>query len=121
MADTTTYVRCFGRDANGECGTGGVPLKSAASQNSNGIPLPPPVRAVSSGLYHALAVTASGELFSWGAGSGGQLGLPKTDNQNPFGESAVALIGTPTSVSGCGQTVVSIAAGRSPSPPPWAR
>ena len=61
MSSADVVVRGFGRDANGELG--GDDNTLAAS----------PVRSVAAGLFHSLSVTHSGDLLTWGAGSGGQL------------------------------------------------
>lgn len=107
-ATAETFVVCYGRNSNGELGH-----KAAnTSQTMQALPLPTPVRSVGAGLYHSFAVTAAGELFSWGAGSGGQLGVARADLQNPFGEAAGALVGHPKCVTGCGPTVVGAAGGR---------
>ena len=60
MSSADVVVRGFGRDANGELG--GDDNTLAAS----------PVRSVAAGLFHSLSVTHSGDLLTWGAGSGGQ-------------------------------------------------
>jgi alpha-tubulin suppressor-like RCC1 family protein len=115
MQPADTYVCCYGRDANGELGAGAHSRADATADRTpqgSRLPLPSPVRAISAGLYHSLAVTAAGELFSWGAGSGGQLGMNKKDLTTPFGESAGAHVGRPKCVTGCGPAVVSASGGR---------
>ena len=36
---------------------------------------------VACGSYHSAAIAASGELFTWGRGAGGRLGLGHTEDQ----------------------------------------
>ena len=97
-----SIVCCFGRTANGELGsapspaaqTGATASAAAASSISGGgggggsggggggssgssmhfVTLPTSPRAIGTGLFHTMAVTVTGELYVWGAGSGGQLG-----------------------------------------------
>ena len=120
-----TVVVCFGRDANGELG-GSAPASSAdsrpgsttvAGSSSDGRPvnlhfveLPSPIQRVSCGLYHSCALASSGELYIWGAGSGGQLGRAK-DQASTFGAVTNALVGAPERVM-MGEGAVAVAAGR---------
>ncbi|KAL1504489.1 hypothetical protein AB1Y20_010894 [Prymnesium parvum] len=73
------------------------------------------VHLVASGFFHSAALTSSGVLFTWGAGSGGQLGRPRapaaamaTGGQAPLVGGAAAV---PVLEAG-GQRVVCAAAGR---------
>lgn len=59
----------------------------------------PPLKKVTGGYAHVLALTTDGTLFAWGANDSGQLGLGHTQHQS-----------TPTLVPGIGE-VISIAAG----------
>lgn len=80
------FVCCFGRNVNGEAPPG-APLAG----------VPRPVRNVGAGLFHSFAVTGTGDLYVWGAGSGGQLGI-KYEGSTIFGSGSTALTGEPTRV-----------------------
>ena len=73
-------VHAWGRHASGRLGLPGWLSSSVDAP----LPLPArafggrPVRTIAAGWRHALAVTASGALFSWGAGGHGQLGVGGT-------------------------------------------
>ena len=95
-------VVCLGRDANGEHGGGSHILTKAA-----------PIESVGAGLFHSFAISKAGELWTWGAGSGGQLGQPRGEHTT-FGESSSAYVGQPSRVR-CGtggEKVLNAAASR---------
>lgn len=98
-------VLCIGRDANGELGSNkGAPILTSAA----------PIKSIGAGLFHSFAIGRSNELYLWGAGSGGQLGLPRGEGNATFGESSHAHVGAPLRVR-CGTdgvAVVGAAAGR---------
>ena len=47
--------------------------------------LPNGIVSVGSGFYHSAAVSSSGELYTWGAGSGGQLGRTRGNGSKSVG------------------------------------
>ena len=60
------------------------------------------VAAVSAGLYHSAALTAGGQLYTWGANSKGQLGLGSTSDM-VFSPTLVhSLAGVPLAGVACG-------------------
>lgn len=72
------------------------------------------VAAVSCGFFHSQAVTSTGGLYTWGAGSGGQLGQPHTTATMATG-GPKAVVGRPEPVGvlkALRQRVVCAAGGR---------
>lgn len=69
----------------GDCGRLGYnpPLKIQSVPAKVG--LPHKVLHVALGLFHALALTSSGQVYSWGSGVSGQLGHDKVLNDVPRG------------------------------------
>ena len=134
-----SIVCCFGRNANGELGsapspaaqTGATASAAAASSISGGgggggsgggaggssgssmhfVTLPTSPRAIGTGLFHTMAVTVTGELYVWGAGSGGQLGRPKVA-EHPFGAVTTAVVGDVAPVALLGELAAGAAGGR---------
>jgi alpha-tubulin suppressor-like RCC1 family protein len=73
----------WGRNSEGQLGTGDTIHRSSAVQvgysSNNWI-------KIACGLYHSLAITSDGTLWSWGFNSFGQLGIGDTDSRsNPVG------------------------------------
>ena len=123
VAAESAWVFSFGRNDNGECGR---PPPAAASASAAAAPDAEktekdldPVKAalladprcvttlsnlqngivsVGCGLYHSMAVSSSGELYTWGAGSGGQLGRTRAGGGGST--KAVGMCATPTVVAG---------------------
>ena len=119
VTSESSWVFTFGRDANGECGrpsSGAEPEAAADEEEPEPTPADPAkalllsdprcVRALSdrpngivsvgSGFYHSMAVSSAGELYTWGAGSGGQLGRTRSGG----GNKAVGVCAAPAVVSG---------------------
>ena len=103
-ATAGSAIISFGRDVNGETGSANQPILTLAA----------PIRSVGAGLFHSYAVTESGDLWTWGAGSGGQLGIPRGEGIATFGESSCAHVGSPTKVKigPSGTAALRAAAGR---------
>ena len=80
--DTAVYIQVYasGYGAYGRLGTGGSENMSTptaiSSLATRGIVIKK--LAVHSGGKHCLAITSAGELFSWGEGDDGKLGLGNT-------------------------------------------
>lgn len=73
-------VYSWGYNWDGECGNGNrdeqlTPYKINGFNNKK-------VIAISCGGAHSMALTESGEVFSWGYNGDGQLGIGNNDNQN---------------------------------------
>lgn len=64
----------------GDCGRLGYqpPLKQQTIPKQVDIPFK--VKDLALGLFHSLALTVDGEVFSWGSGASGQLGHNKLMN-----------------------------------------
>jgi alpha-tubulin suppressor-like RCC1 family protein len=95
---TTGQVYSWGADFSGQLGlgsTGGYPTPQAV-----GVP-GGPVSAVAAGSVHSLALTASGQIYAWGANLFGQLG-----NGTASDAHAPVLVAAPSGV-----TFTAIAAG----------
>ncbi|KAH0607772.1 uncharacterized protein H6S33_002806 [Morchella sextelata] len=99
LSTTAGDIYVSGQGPKGELGLG--PVTSAALQRLPDFP-PPGTRvvALASGMAHTLAVLDSGEVYGWGAGRKGQLGMP-----------AVAVVDVPRKV-GVGWEVEMAACGR---------
>ena len=72
--------------------------------------LPNSIVSVGSGFYHSAAISAAGELYTWGAGSGGQLGRTRGNSSR-----SVGVCAAPALVSGLEskqQHVLRVAGGR---------
>ena len=54
--------------------------------------LPNGIVSVGSGFYHSAAVSSSGELYTWGAGSGGQLGRTRGNSSKSVGVCAAPAL-----------------------------
>lgn len=70
-------VYCYGYNPWGQCGVDPEHMDSKIGRGEvlhfNKIPLPPCIQ-VDTGLQHCIALTAEGEVFTWGKGENGQLG-----------------------------------------------
>ena len=64
-------VRCWGRNADGQLGVGNTTAALVAAPVAG---LPGPISAISAGLAHTCAVSASGVLHCWGRNVEGQIG-----------------------------------------------
>ena len=119
----SAWVFSLGRNDNGECGRP-PPASSSSSTTTTAAAEAPdkeqdPVKAalladprcvtalsdlqngivsVGCGLYHSMAVSSSGELYTWGAGSGGQLGRTRAGGGSSA--KAVGMCAVPTVVAG---------------------
>ncbi|KAL3532222.1 hypothetical protein ACH5RR_005743 [Cinchona calisaya] len=75
--DSVTEVFSWGSGVNYQLGTGNVHIQKLPckvdSLNGSSIKL------VSAAKFHSVAVTARGEVFTWGFGRGGRLGHPEFD------------------------------------------
>ena len=88
----------WGYNSNGQLGIGGTTNRHAPVKVSvNG----QKIVAVAAGRDHTAAITDSGELWTWGYNSIGQLGIGGTTNRH-----------APVKVSVNGQKIVAVAAGR---------
>ncbi len=100
-----TYIRCWGRDNNGQVGNGGS--MSSAVQDDVSVPLPSgadTASAIALGGYHSCAIRdTDSRLFCWGRDSEGQVGNNAT-LANQASAVTVASLGS-------GRTVTSIALG----------
>ena len=97
-------VWCWGPNSSGELGNASTAtslLPVEVLQAATGNPALSGVTAISAGAVHCLALTSSGTVWAWGAGSSGQLGNGGT------AQSARAVQVTALS----GRTIVAIAAG----------
>ena len=94
MAAHGSAVLCLGRDANGELGRD----RSAPGDELGLVPLPAgsAIVRVGAGFFHSMAISSAGELYVWGAGSGGQLGRQKAAGEHPFGAHTGAHVGAAT-------------------------
>lgn len=86
------------------------PTEGAAA-NVHFVALPTAPRAIGAGFFHSFAVTVTGELYVWGAGSGGQLGRPRLA-EHPFGEVAASVIGEAAPAVLAGELAAGAAGGR---------
>ncbi len=106
---------CFGRDANGERGDSAPAADGSAAQRQ---PVTLPGGAVPaqafSGFFHCLVVSQAGELYTWGAGSGGQLGAGKAVQSRSLASHKTGVVETPilVRVGTEGSRVMSAAGGR---------
>ncbi|ERN08779.1 ultraviolet-B receptor UVR8 [Amborella trichopoda] len=92
-------VQSWGRNQNGQLGLGHtedslVPQRIQAFQGV-------PVKMVAAGAEHTAAVTEDGELFGWGWGRYGNLGLGDR-NDRLFPEKVAAIDGQKMSMVACG-------------------
>jgi alpha-tubulin suppressor-like RCC1 family protein len=75
----------WGSNEYGNLGDGsGVDRMNPALVPLSGTPMGTKVTAVSLGRHHALALTSVGEVFAWGYGYYGQLGIPYPFPEAPF-------------------------------------
>ncbi|KAL2098051.1 hypothetical protein ACEWY4_007258 [Coilia grayii] len=89
-------VYSWGRGDEGQLGT--VPQLSKMSQPlwvTIQAPWPVLITQVACGNVHSLALSAGGDVFSWGKNSHGQLGLGKTVDLQPEPRLVQALMGVP--------------------------
>ena len=114
-----TVVLTFGRDSNGELGRplateeaeAADPETDTRATGPQRVDLPTGIVSVGSGFYHSMAVSSSGELFTWGCGSGGQLGHTRGGSRTK----TVGARAAPAPVSGLQekkQHVLRVVAGR---------
>ena len=104
-----TSVVCLGRNANGELGDPSGTDASGLPVDVHFVQLACEVRSVSAGFFHSAAISQSGALHMWGAGSGGQLGRARASNPT-FGADA-AVLGAPEAVN-LDEGATGVAAGR---------
>ena len=90
-------VRCWGNNDSGQLGDGTTTWRSAPTPLNR---LASGVAAITTGSYHACALTTAGGVVCWGSNSSGQLGDGTTISRP-----------TPTAVSGLATGVTAIAAG----------
>lgn len=77
MSSVVTDVFSWGSGANFQLGTGNehvqkLPCKVESLHDSL-------IKLVSAAKFHSVAVTAKGEVYTWGFGRGGRLGHPDFD------------------------------------------
>ncbi|KAI1887412.1 hypothetical protein AGOR_G00190030 [Albula goreensis] len=89
-------VYSWGKGEEGQLGIGACQLKNLKPRKVV-IPIPIliPIFQVSCGNVHSLALTAGGEVFSWGQNSHGQLGLGKEVSIQPTPHPLLSLHGVP--------------------------
>lgn len=65
---------------------GGEGLLGTGNANSSETPVVvpglPPIRSISCGAFHSVALSCDGRVFSWGKGANGRLGLGGNSDQN---------------------------------------
>lgn len=91
-------ISCWGRNSEGQLGTGSTSTSSALAVNYFG-GVSSPVQ-ISAGAYHTCARSAAGGAFCWGFNGDGALGIGNTTNQS-----------RPTAVSGLSTGVADLVAG----------
>jgi alpha-tubulin suppressor-like RCC1 family protein len=95
---TTGGVKCWGSNAGGQLGNGGVAVTSNLPVDVVG--LTSGATALAAGRFHSCAVTATGAVRCWGSNGAGQLGDGSTVTR-PI----------PVAVAGLPATAVAVAAG----------
>lgn len=83
--DSDGKVYSWGDNAFGQHGDGGTTSSSVpVAVNMSGELSGKTVTAIAAGVYHSLALTADGTVYSWGSNQTGELGNGGTSIQNPF-------------------------------------
>ncbi|KAJ8388266.1 hypothetical protein AAFF_G00135270 [Aldrovandia affinis] len=93
---TSGQVYSWGSGAEGQLGTGACPTKNQKPRRVQ-VPSPIPILIfqVACGNVHSLALTAGGDVLSWGQNSHGQLGLAKAVPNHSVPTPVLSLTGTP--------------------------
>jgi alpha-tubulin suppressor-like RCC1 family protein len=100
-ADGTAY--CWGRNAHGALGTGGIDDKCRPGVECSSTPRPVAgglhFKSISAGGTHTCAITIDGKLYCWGDNGSGELGVPRSGEKCGSGPNAVPCSRIPVRVS----------------------
>jgi alpha-tubulin suppressor-like RCC1 family protein len=106
----------FGRGDNGQLGVdvGNPPLPWFRTSQPRQVILPDVpdadirIRSIAAGEHHSMAVTAAGDLYTWGLGAGGRLGLGvhETRNRNSYLPAKTTASNVRQATGGAHHTVV---------------